>query len=79
MHTFLLWLQWPGLVLGIAGAPLVASKLTSWRFWGFIVWLLSDLCWFGYGAEAHVWGLFWNYSFFIGTATIGAYNNRRNS
>jgi len=79
MHTLLLFLQWSGTILGIAGSPLVPLKRQNLRFWGFVIWLISDFCWFGYGLEAHVWGIFVNYSFFVGTAALGVWNNRRNS
>lgn len=49
MHTFLLAMQWPGLVLGLAGGWLVGYDSREARFWGFTCWVISDLFWILYG------------------------------
>jgi hypothetical protein len=77
LHDLLLLLQWPGTILGIAGAPLVALKSWRLRYWGFVVWLVSDVCWLAYGVEAHVVGLAITYAIFTVTASVGVWNNRR--
>lgn len=50
-------LQWPGMALGLAGGPLVASTLARRRHLGFGLWLGSNACWIAWGTHAGAWGL----------------------
>lgn len=76
MHTFLLWLQWPGMIFGMAGGPLVGSKRKPIRLIGWSIWLASDMFLVLYAHEIHSWGVLWLNAFFILTALWGIWNAR---
>ena len=50
-------LQWPAMVVTIAGAWLVASRSRKKRVIGFWVFLLSNVLWCVWGWHAHAYAL----------------------
>lgn len=70
-------LQWPGMLLGLVGAPLVASSRASLRMHGFAAWLVSNLCWIAWAAHAHAWGLVAMQLVFCASSAAGLSNNRK--
>lgn len=70
-------LQWPGMVLGLLGAPLVASRQARIRRYGFAVWLVSNGCWIAWGLHAGAWGLVGMQVVFCGSSALGWWNNHR--
>jgi hypothetical protein len=69
-------LQWPGMVLGLLGAVLVASGQARVRRAGFAVWLVSNGCWIVWALHAQAWGLLGMQVFFSVTSVMGWWNNR---
>ncbi len=47
--SWLLAMQWPGLALGLLGGWLVGYDSRRARFWGFSLWVASDIFWALYG------------------------------
>jgi len=70
-------LQWPGMALGLLGAPLVASARARLRMHGFAAWLVSNLCWIAWAIDAHAWGLVAMQLVFCASSAAGLYNNRK--
>jgi hypothetical protein len=54
MNSFL---QWGGCVTGLTGAVLVALQM-SYSRWGFVFFLLSNICFFSYGRMIGAKGLY---------------------
>lgn len=50
-------LQWPAMVVTLAGAWLVASKSEKLRAWGFWANLASNALWIGWGLYTSSWAL----------------------
>jgi hypothetical protein len=69
-------LQWPGMALGLAGAPLVASTSAGTRRIGFGLWLISNACWIAWGLDAAAWGLVAMQVVFCWSSWRGWRNNR---
>lgn len=70
------FLQWPGMALGLAGAPLVSSAQARWRQLGFALWTLSNVCWIAWSFNAETWGLLAMQAVFGVTSVMGWLNNR---
>lgn len=68
-------LQWPGMALGLAGAPLVACRSDRLRLWGFAAWLASNACWIVWATNAQAWGLLAMQSVFCLTSAQGVWNH----
>ncbi len=68
-------LQWPGMALGLAGAPLVSSSRAHVRRWGFAVWCVSNVCWIAWSIHTQAWGLLGMQSVFCATSVMGWRNN----
>lgn len=49
-------LQWLGCATGVVGSALLAWP-SRWSGWGFVVYLLSNACWIGFGVLTHAPGL----------------------
>jgi len=69
-------LQWPGLVFGLSGAPLVASRADHLKRWGFICWLVSNVCWIIWAIHTDGWALFAMQAFYCITSAQGWWNHR---
>lgn len=65
--------EWTGAVLGLAGALLLALKLDISGY-GFIAFLLSNVCWLYFGVCNRAWGLVTMQLGFTATSLVGLYN-----
>jgi len=77
IHPVLDALQWPGMVLGLAGAACVASGRRTTRLRGFQIWVLSNICWIIWAAATAGWGLLIMQIVFCATSCLGWANHRR--
>ena len=50
-------LQWPAMVVTLTGAWLVASKHRHRRYWGFGVFIASNVLWILWGLHTAAWAL----------------------
>lgn len=50
-------LQWPAMVVTLAGAWLVASSQEGRRRWGFYVYILSNVLWCAWAWHTSAWAL----------------------
>lgn len=69
-------LQWPGAILGLIGAVLVAQKSMASRRWGFALWILSNACLVTFAVSVSAWALVVMYGCYAGTSGWGWINNR---
>lgn len=76
-EALLHFLQWPALVLAIAGAPLVASGIQRRVYVGFTLWLASNLCWIVWALSTATWSVLLMQVYFLFTSLAGRRNNRR--
>lgn len=65
-------LEWSGAVLGLIGSALLAMK-TRLSGWGFVAFLLSNLCWIGFALQCEAYGLLAMQSGFTMTSALGIY------
>lgn len=68
-------LQWPAMVVTLAGAWLVASKSRRRRLTGFWVFLLSNVLWVIWAVQARAWALL---ALQVGLACMNIRGERRN-
>lgn len=68
-------LQWLGSLLGILGAPLVASQRASVRRLGFGIWLGSNACLITWASATGAWGIVAMQAFFSWASWRGWRNN----
>ncbi len=76
LHTILFLSQYPALITGIIGAYFVSSTTSKKRYWGFFLWIISDICWALFGLSASGYGLVIMQLIFIFTSSRGMFNNR---
>lgn len=69
------WLQWPAMVLSVAGAALVADPQASVRLVGFVLFLLANLTWAAWGAHTRAWALVIMQALFTLTSIRGVWSN----
>ena len=69
--------QYPALLTGILGAILVAGNSSRKRYWGFAIWIISDILWALFGISSNAPGLIIMQFIFIFTSTMGMRNNRK--
>jgi hypothetical protein len=69
------WLQWPAMVVTLAASWLVASRRERRRYWGFWVFLLSNVLWVAWGISSHAWALI---ALQLGLLTMNIRGARRN-
>lgn len=69
-------LQWPGMAFGLLGAPLVSGRSDRARRWGFVSWIVSNVCWIAWGVHTGGWGLVAMQAVFCATSFQGWWNNR---
>lgn len=65
-------LEWSGSILGVSGALLLALNL---RFsgWGWVMFLVSNICWIAFALERELSGLLFMQSVFMSTSLIGCW------
>ncbi len=66
------FLEWAGCITGVIGALLVALN-NAWSKWGFLAYLVSNVCWFGFGLYSGAHGLMWMQIAFMLTTLVGIY------
>lgn len=66
-------LQWLGCATGVFGSLLLAWR-SRWSGWGFAAYLLSNICWIGYGVRTHALGLLAMQAVYLVTSAIGAWH-----
>lgn len=69
-------LQWPALVLSIAGAWCVGGSTSRLRLVGFWLFLVSNLCWAGWGMAVAAPAIVIAQVFFMYTSVRGIVTNR---
>lgn len=65
-------IEWTGALLGLLGAALLASKM-SWSKFGFVAYLVSNVCWIVYAVKHGAYGLLVMQIGFTITSVIGIY------
>ena len=68
--------QWPAAALALIGAWLVASPTLRLRFWGFLMFLLSNLLWITWGAYAAAGAIILMNALFLITSIRGLWKSR---
>jgi hypothetical protein len=65
--------EWSGAILGLIGSLLLALKLDISGY-GFIAFLVSNVCWLYFGIRNRAWGLVTMQAGFTVTSLMGIYN-----
>ncbi len=68
--------DWLAVVTGITGAWLVTSRDARRRYWGFVGFLLSNLCWVLWGSLTSTWSVTTVQTVFLLSSLHGMRNNR---
>lgn len=63
-------LEWLGCLTGVIGSALLASN-TSMSRWGFVWYLVSNVCWIAYAVSSSAWGLLTMQFFFTVVSLFG--------
>lgn len=63
-------LEWIGAVSGATGALLLAAN-RSWSRWGFVAFLVSNVCWIAFGVSTAAPGLVAMQVVMTGTSLLG--------
>lgn len=69
------WLQWPAMVLSVAGAALVADPHATVRLIGFVLFLLANATWLAWGWHTRAWALVIMQALFTLTSIRGVWSN----
>jgi uncharacterized membrane protein YhhN len=67
------FVEWSGAVLGLIGSLLLALKQDVSGY-GFVAFLVSNVCWLVFGIRNRAWGLVTMQVGFTATSSIGIYN-----
>lgn len=65
-------LEWLGCLTGLSGALLLALN-SRYSGYGFVAFLVSNVCWIGYGALSGSWGMVVMQLGFTATSVLGLY------
>lgn len=76
--TALTYLEYPGAVLGLVGAFLVASQQASRRRTGFACWIGSNIALVLVFFTSGLWALVAMQTVYLATSGMGWWNNREN-
>ena len=57
MQTWLMWMQWPAMLVTVAAAWLVSSQRKFKRNWGFWIFLLSNVLWIVWAAADRAYAM----------------------
>lgn len=68
-------LEWGGTAAGVAGAAVLALDL-PWSWVGWVLFLVSNLLWIGYGLTTNTWSLVTMQGVFTATSFLGLYRWR---
>ena len=63
-----------GSAMGVLGSLLLASH-TRWSPWGWVFFLMSNLCWIFYAVMSQAHGLLIQQIVFTGTSLLGVYRS----
>lgn len=77
LHRLLYLCQWPALITGWWGAWYVSGTSQRLRYWGFFLWILSDIFLCLYGLSDGGFGLVIMQGVYIITSLRGMLNNRK--
>lgn len=66
-------IEWSGAILGLMGSAILALKLDVSGY-GWVAFLLSNVCWLAFGFKTKAWGLVTMQIGFSVTSVIGLYN-----
>ena len=69
-------LQWPAMVIALAGAWYVGADTPRQRWWGFWGFLISNILWVGRAIYIHEYALLIMQALFIITSVRGLWRNR---
>ena len=69
-------LQWPAMVIALAGAWYVGADTPRQRWWGFWGFLFSNILWVGRAIYIHEYALLIMQALFIITSVRGLWRNR---
>jgi hypothetical protein len=64
--------EWAGMATGLLGAGLLAAD-TSWSWFGFALFLASNIAWIGFACQKRHWGLLLMQVGFTCTSLLGLY------
>ncbi|KWA83780.1 hypothetical protein WL29_20665 [Burkholderia ubonensis] len=67
------FIEWSGAVMGLLGSVMLALKLDISGY-GFVAFLISNLCWLAFGFKTRAWGLVTMQAGFTLTSLMGLYN-----
>ena len=67
------FIEWSGAILGLVGSLLLALKLDISGY-GFVAFLVSNVCWLYFGVKNRTWGLVTMQLGFTATSLMGIYN-----
>lgn len=65
--------EWSGAILGLTGSLLLALRLDISGY-GFLAFLVSNVCWLYFGVRNRAWGLVTMQAGFTATSLMGLYN-----
>lgn len=65
--------EWCGAILGLIGSWMVAMDGDVGKY-GFIGFLISNVCWIAFGIKKKAWGLLTMQIGFTGSSLLGLYN-----
>ncbi|KVP75501.1 hypothetical protein WJ96_07280 [Burkholderia ubonensis] len=66
-------IEWSGAILGLTGSLLLALNLGISGY-GFVAFLISNVCWLAFGIKSRAWGLVTMQVGFTATSLMGLYN-----
>lgn len=66
--------EWGGAAFGIVGSTMLAMNSVLYSGYGFLVFLLSNLCWLFFGLKSKTWGMVAMQVGFTLTNLVGVYN-----
>lgn len=67
------FIEWSGAVMGLLGSVILALNLDISGY-GFVAFLISNLCWLAFGFKTRAWGLVTMQAGFTLTSLMGLYN-----
>ncbi|PIQ12148.1 MAG: hypothetical protein COW70_10945 [Hydrogenophilales bacterium CG18_big_fil_WC_8_21_14_2_50_58_12] len=63
-------IEWFGCITGVLGAAMLAAN-NRWSGYGFVLFLISNVAWIGFGIMSHAYGLVSMQGVFTITSVIG--------
>ncbi|KVP17325.1 hypothetical protein [Burkholderia ubonensis] len=66
-------IEWSGAILGLTGSLLLALNVDISGY-GFVAFLISNVCWLAFGIKNRAWGLVTMQAGYSVTSLMGLYN-----